>query len=482
MTGVKDKLQTAAEQAEKSGAALRAGYGIRTITPKAMMPMAGFDLRQEKAVGVHDPLSVRALMLDMNGVKTALLVYDLLGVPMYLRDRVAKEVSPEFEKDHVILCAIHTHAAPKTHFRSFSVFDPAYEDQLVQAGREALAAAAEDLAMADLVRQEARAEGVASFRDAVREASSFSMPVDILTFVRSGENNSDPAAGTRPASKTGPVSGAAAGGEEAEKKDIRLIVMRTHPTVMNEKNFLMSRDLVFGMDTALLKEDGRTVNIFMNGACADVSTRYTRKEASFEEILRLGQRFADAVTAAGLPARSEASDGAPVENKPSVRFVMLRIPPAEFFSGEERQDILQKLEKKIEICKDEEEKREYIACRSVLLRPLYGKNPDGTPKNGEEVPITVLRLFEEDLIFLPFEYAFKDERVLKAAAEETTGRKAIVVCYANGYEGYLPTGRPLDENSGYEDMASSFRYDAKELIKETVLKLLQQREENQELL
>ena len=420
-----------------------AGYGICSITPQAMMPMAGFDLRQEKAVGIHDLLSVRALVLDMNGTKTVLLVYDLLGVPMYLRDRILKEAAPDIPPEHVILSAIHTHAAPKTHFRAFACFDKDYETLLVESGKKALADARKDLAPAQIILKEATANGVASFRDAVREASSFSMPVDILTFQR-GCQEEEP---------------------REEKKDIRLLVMRTHPTVMNEKNFLMSRDLVYGMDEALLSEDGKAVNIVVNGACADVSTRFTRKEASFTEIERLGKVFADAVKEAKTVA-----DGA--GDAIEAKSVMLTIPPATFFSEDKRKDILQKLEKKIAACEDEARRREYIACRSVLLRPLYGKKPDGTPKNGETVPITVLRFALADLIFLPFEYAFKDERVLKAAAEAKTGKQAIIICYSNGYEGYLPTGRPLDEDSGYEDMASSYRYDAKELIKDTVLSLL----------
>ena len=417
---------------------MRRGFSKANISPAKMTPMAGFDLRTETAAGVHDPLAVRALLIEDGIQTTALLVYDLLGVPMYLKERLEQEAALPLGMKTLTVCAIHTHAAPKTHFRSFAVFDPSYEDLLVEAGTRALQQAEEDLAPASLILDTKQAPKVASFRDGGREAAAFTMPVDVLTFLRE------------------------------EKTTVSLYVIRTHPTVLNEKNLFMSRDLVYGMDQALLKEDPKAENIFLNGACADISTRYTRRESSFEEVLRLGEVFAKALQE---PSERKA-EGAGEGVKALSRQVF--IPPAQFFDAAKREEILAYLEEKILTCQDPEEKREYISCRSVLQRPLYGKTPDGRPKEGETVELLVLRLPVADLIFLPFEYAFKDERILKETAEKLTQRPAIVVCYANGYEGYLPSGKPLSKDSGYEDMASSYRFDAKEIVKEAVLIMLRE--------
>jgi len=53
-----------------------------------------------------------------------------------------------------------------------------------------------------------------------------------------------------------------------------------------------------------------------------------------------------------------------------------------------------------------------------------------------------------------------------------TGKNAWIRCYAGGYEGYLPSGKPLTRDSGYEDMASGYASEAKELLAAAVLDAL----------
>ena len=442
------------------------GFGISSIIPPAMVPMAGYDLRQEKAEGVYDPLSVRVLLTGDKTTLAALVTYDLLGVPLYLVSQVKaaatacvnrvlqdeqtgwEQRGPLLTEEAVFVLAIHTHAAPKVHFRSFSIFDPAYEQQLCEAACEAAEEAAKDLSETTLSAKSLTAEGVAAYRDTTREASRFAMPVDMFWF------------------------------ERKDKDPITLLLMRTHPTVLNETNLLMSRDLVLGIDKAFQDAHPGARLMVINGACADVSTRYTRKESTFQEAERLGR----------LLAKAALKDPGPFRplNALAVCSETLTIPPARFFTEEERQDIITYLTGKIEACQDAAEKREYIACRSVLERTTYGKTPEGGPKEGITVAISALRLGGTrengtnelngqeglDMVFLPFEYANKDDQDLCQALEKQTGRRAIVVCYANGYEGYLPSGKPLSKDSGYEDIASPYREDAKDLVKACCMRLL----------
>lgn len=45
-------------------------------------------------------------------------------------------------------------------------------------------------------------------------------------------------------------------------------------------------------------------------------------------------------------------------------------------------------------------------------------------------------------------------------------KPVYAVCYTGGYDGYLPSGAPLSEESSYEDIASRYGAEARELILE----------------
>ena len=48
--------------------------------------------------------------------------------------------------------------------------------------------------------------------------------------------------------------------------------------------------------------------------------------------------------------------------------------------------------------------------------------------------------------------------------EKTSLKKVWIVCYTGGYDGYLPSGRPLDFDSSYEDLAAIYTSDAEEIL------------------
>jgi hypothetical protein len=93
---------------------LRAGASKVEITPPTGHPMWGYASRKNKAcVGVRDPLYARALVLDLDGKKIALVSLDLGRAPT--RDStsaVEAGVKKEAGVDHVFLVASHTHHGP----------------------------------------------------------------------------------------------------------------------------------------------------------------------------------------------------------------------------------------------------------------------------------------------------------------------------------------------------------------------------------
>ena len=68
---------------------MKAGVALVDITPDRPLLMAGFAARTEPSLGVHDALTVRALIVD----DTALVVADVIGLDEDLVARVRQRSS-----------------------------------------------------------------------------------------------------------------------------------------------------------------------------------------------------------------------------------------------------------------------------------------------------------------------------------------------------------------------------------------------------
>ena len=95
---------------------LQVGAARIDITPAAdaALPMAGYAGRTQGFRGIHDPLYVRAIVLDDGTTEVALVAWESLFVP----DQVWAETSQQIatatgiRAEHVLLSAVHNHAAP----------------------------------------------------------------------------------------------------------------------------------------------------------------------------------------------------------------------------------------------------------------------------------------------------------------------------------------------------------------------------------
>jgi len=95
-------------------AGLRVGRGQVDITPPAGMPMGGyFEIRLN--TGTHDPLHAKALVIEANGVKVALIACDLESLPHSFVDEARRliEKTTALPADHVMISATHTHTGPE---------------------------------------------------------------------------------------------------------------------------------------------------------------------------------------------------------------------------------------------------------------------------------------------------------------------------------------------------------------------------------
>lgn len=111
-------------EAETMDRGMLIGLSRVDITPENPIRLSGYGNRREPSEGVDGKLWAKAMALG-RGEETVLLVtLDLIGVPEWLTERVAEELS--ISASNLALCATHTHSGP--HLRN--VLDPIFMEDI----------------------------------------------------------------------------------------------------------------------------------------------------------------------------------------------------------------------------------------------------------------------------------------------------------------------------------------------------------------
>ncbi|MBD9449720.1 alkaline ceramidase [Rhizobium sp. RHZ01] len=107
---------------------IRAGAAIIDITPTPGLPMSGFAARTLPAEGVHDGLTVRAVVIG----ETAIVVADVIGIDAAMSARIRKRCA--LPAENIVVAALHTHGGPVSMAGRLSVpADLAYLERLEDA-------------------------------------------------------------------------------------------------------------------------------------------------------------------------------------------------------------------------------------------------------------------------------------------------------------------------------------------------------------
>jgi hypothetical protein len=89
----------------------RAGIAVRTVTPDPLLPVSGGVGPSQSTTRKEGELSVRALVLEQEGTRVAIVSADFLGFPALLGNQVRQAVK-EIPAGNIIIGATHTHSAP----------------------------------------------------------------------------------------------------------------------------------------------------------------------------------------------------------------------------------------------------------------------------------------------------------------------------------------------------------------------------------
>src|SRR3954452_8861148 len=89
----------------------KSAIAFRVVTPEPLLPVSGGVGESKPATQKQGELTVRALVLEENGTRLAIVSTDFLGFPSILGDRVRAKVK-DIPAENILIGATHTHSAP----------------------------------------------------------------------------------------------------------------------------------------------------------------------------------------------------------------------------------------------------------------------------------------------------------------------------------------------------------------------------------
>ncbi|MBQ4601042.1 MAG: neutral/alkaline non-lysosomal ceramidase N-terminal domain-containing protein [Oscillospiraceae bacterium] len=414
---------------------MKLGFARADITPDVGVELGGY-APYRPCAGVHDRLYCKTVVLEQDGQRYALMVLDMLCVDEALAKRIAQDVAElGIPEGHLIAAAIHTHAGVCG----------------VVAGEGALAAVNRfgeaDAALFGSYIQRVIRAAVESCREAVSKLEHFTVrkAQGEAPVIGSERHTGQPARATLTVLQCRTESG----------RSLTLYQLPCHPTVLSAANGLASADFVGGIEP-LLDTD---MAVFINGAAGDISTRFTRREATFAECDRMARIAAEAVTA----LIESAEYTAPTPLKGLRTTLSLQPRPLETVAQAEKK--LSAATRRWQAAVDAGEEpgavrilRSYVEGAGVNLE--FAQSMQGI--RSLELPVSVFSLWGLEFVTVPGELF-----------STLWQHSAVPICYANGYYRYIADQNAY-EAGYYEAMAAILARGQGEIFAQQAEKLLTQ--------
>ena len=251
----------------------KAGAAVRVITPDPLLPVSGGVGQPKKSVEKRGDLFVRAVVLEKNGIRVAIVSVDNLGWSSALGDR-SRSLIKEIPAENILIGATHTHSAPDAYGfpdeKGKSMADLKYLDWCVKQ-------------IADAVHEAAQNVTPASLKVAVAEANGK------IAYNYYAEKLYD--------QRCGVIQAIGDSGKYKGKVIATLVNYAIHPEVLGSGQGILSPDLCGPLYDRIESKAGG-IAIFMNGAQGGMVTADTRlengKEANtWEECIRIGNLLGD---------------------------------------------------------------------------------------------------------------------------------------------------------------------------------------------
>ena len=412
------------------------------ITPPVGVYLEGFGERQDPSCGVHDPLLAQILVLQRGKDSVALLSLDLIGVRLHFTQRVRAAIAQAtgMPEGHILLACSHTHSGPTGFLTGLPVIHTPPDPELVNVVERKLLGAA----------QEAQ-RGLRPARLGVGRGR--------LTGL--GTNRNDPEGGLLDEE----VIVLRVDGEDRQPIAVWMNY-GCHPTIMGHENLWITADYPGAARRALKQLYPRTVFLYSNGASGDVSTRFTRREQTFDEVERMGRLLAgEVLKVMQTIVLEEGGDLA-------GRVEPIEFPFRPFPAEDEVQQDIDRLQTALRRLQDSgaahgeirraETRVEGATARQWLISELKGMDRFQSQLQVLEVgPLAMVGLPGEPFTRIVLEIKARSRRPHTA-----------VVSYCNDETGYFPDRQAFAEGT-YEAFICPYRDDVAEFLADRAVQLLQ---------
>lgn len=410
------------------------------ITPPPGYKLDGYASRTEISPGMHDPLMGQILLLKSEEKQIMLICLDLVGVSLdfttWLRQEIQQSIG--IPPEHLLIACSHTHSGvagfmpPQPGIPS--CLDPDLQhkvgNQLISAARMAY----QQLQPAQLGIGRGNVEGIGLNRN-----DPYATVDNEVIVLRVDSNSGDPLA--------------------------VLMNYGCHPTVLGYSNLFYSADYPGAARTNLRKIYPNTLFMYTNGASGDVSTRFTRREQTFQEVERLGRILAGEVlkimqTITTHPASYLASLITPIE-------LNFRSFPPELEATQE----LERLQSELQALKAAGANHGDIRKATTRVEGATGQllmHKDLAGITSYTSQLQVMIIDELALVGLPGE---PFSRTVLEIKQKSPLPNTAVVSYANDYRGYFPDADAIERKS-YEALVSPYGAEVSALLCDTALELI----------
>ena len=413
---------------------MKIGFARRDITPPPGMELGGYAGYRPNN-GVHDPLWCKVILLEQAGARYALVALDLMCADESLCGRIAGAVAAlGIQKQHLIVSAIHSHAAPAGVIPG--------EGPLARIN-EAIVPENPDF---PVYMQSVAAAAAQACAEAAATAEAFCMRT---------------AHGPMP-----PVGSERHTGEKAEGmltvvefllesgKKVIFYSFPCHPTVLSAENLLVSADFAGQIEKCLHAD----LTVFANGAAGDISTRFTRRESSFEECERMGKLAAEYIR--NLLEQAPETEPTPLTGRAATVTLPARQVETEEAARRQLEETTKRWQQAVADGVDAGTVRilkSYVEGAGVKLE--FARSMAGIREFT--LPVTVFRFAGLRFAAIPGEF-YSTLLVPDVAA----------ICYANGYYRYI-----ADENAytagHYEALAAIVARGGGEKLSNTIRQMLE---------
>jgi neutral ceramidase len=408
------------------------------ITPPVGCFMSGYMERKSPSVGIHDPLKAQVLMLSLNGSVQVIVTMDVIAVNAAFTDAVREFVQEELQIDgkHVMVACSHTHSGPQGFLSSMpamnEISDPSLSESILR-----------------------------KITGAIQWANTTLNPVNLFigrdTGSGIGLNRNDPINGLNDREVT------VLRVDDLIGKPVAVLFnYGCHATVMGDANLMISADFPGAARNTLEALYPGTVFMFCNGGAGDVSTRFTRRQASFDEVGRFGRILAGAVMKAMETAEPSES------NLLECRSVMADLPVKSFPSKDavdstsaELKAQLAEMQKNNQPMGEQRKLVTRIEGTEILMRlsELFA--------GQKSVPaeMQIRRVGDLVIVTIPGEPFSKTVLDIKS---HFLPSPVMLVSYANDYKGYLPESAE-GSSATYEDFVSPYTGEAALAVKQAIM-------------